>query len=1410
MTYSISPAAGTIVGNVINGLCANTTYTITGTNAAGCTATTTAQVGTTNGTPISLVSTTDASCIPGCDGTATMNPAAGIIYSINPAAGTIVGNVINGLCSGTIYTVTGTDVNGCTATVTVQVGTLPSTPPVLASTTDASCTPGCDGTATMTIIPGMTYSVSPAAGTIVGNVINGLCANTTYTITGTNAAGCTATTTVQVGTLPPTQPVVASTTDATCSPGCDGTATMTIIPGMTYTVSPAAGTIVGNVINGLCANTTYTITGTNAAGCTSIVTTTVQTLNGPSVLLGITANASCLPGCDGQATFIPSGGTPGYSYTISPAVVPGFAGNTVTGLCANVIYTVTLSDAASCSVTTTVSVNVAQGPPIDTISTTPAGCNPNCDGTATMTPVGLTYSISPAAGAIVGNVINGLCAGTLYTVTGTDANGCTNTATFQIGTTPSPTLNVTSTTNISIAGGNNGSITVVAAGGTPPYVYTITPNIGTQAPAGTFNNLTAQCYTIVVTDSKGCTSLSTACLSEPGACSITISNQVNVNCFGQSSGSFNASASGGSGAFTYSINNGGTINATTGVASNLSAASYTVTATDNLAGGCVVTTVVVITQNPDIIFNAPVTTPPSCVPGCDGTLNISAAGGNGNITYSISNASVPCAVLQPSSGNFTGLGNATYTVTATDGLGCTKTITVTLAPLAGPSFTGANTNNVSCNGLCNGTASVLINGGSGVISYAITPNSPCVPVQATPGNFTGLGANTYTVIATDANGCTAQTTFTITAPPVLSIVSLNTTDPACNGNSNGTATITGAGGTGAYGYTISPAAPGVGGNFTGLSGGVTYTITITDANQCSVTTSFTLNNPTSLTWVNFAYTDILCAGQNNGTISACAQGGTGVISYTLNAAAIANCNITNLSANTYTVVATDAAGCFLSTIVTIVEPPLLVMSAPSVVNALCNGQASGSITTSAVGGNPGYTFSIAPAVVAPNNTGVFNNIPAGNYVVTVTDASGCTSAFNNVQVSQPAPIQITAVNIQNVACYGAATGSITITAQGGTGVINFGINPPANQSSSGFFTGLAAGSYVITATDANGCTLQTTANVTQNPQITVAALTLTEPICHGDANGIIDVTATGGFPPIQYALDGPPFQNNGLFNAVLAGAHTITFQDILGCTRDTIIILTEPQPVGALLTLRDALCIDSEDGQALVVGTGGRGGYKYYVTPGLYINKSGVFNGLAAGTYTLRVVDTAGCEYSNIFTINPPANPLNNVVTKLDLACHGKGNEGQATANASGGATPYTYFWSTEPPQVTATAQTLYFGTYYVDVTDANGCKVRDTVYIEEGPCCDIAFIPNAFSPNGDGNNDEFKVLTTAGVELIQLEIRDRWGKKVWSTNDYRRGWDGTFEGRDSGVDTYYYILRYKCTRDGSTYMKKGDVILVR
>jgi gliding motility-associated-like protein len=357
---------------------------------------------------------------------------------------------------------------------------------------------------------------------------------------------------------------------------------------------------------------------------------------------------------------------------------------------------------------------------------------------------------------------------------------------------------------------------------------------------------------------------------------------------------------------------------------------------------------------------------------------------------------------------------------------------------------------------------------------------------------------------------------------------------------------------------------------------------------------------------------------------------------------------------------------------------------------------------------------------------------------------------------------------------------------------------------------LVAGTYIVTGTDVNSCSVSTSVTITEGPRIVLNNITMREPICNGDANGSISFTVTGGTGTLSYQLNGGTFQTDTVFYNLVAGNYILTVKDVLGCTTNINIVVTEPAPVGAILNLTGANCVDSKDGKAVIIGTGGRGGYLYYITPGLHINKSGIFYGLEVGAYVLRVVDTAGCEYTTNFVINPPPFPLTSTITKQDLACNGVGNEGSATAVPSGGTPPYTYEWNTKPVQTTAKASTLYFGYYDVKITDAYGCEIRDSVYIEEGPCCDVAFIPNAFSPNGDFNNDVFRVLTTAGVELIQLEIYNRWGKRVWSTIDYRRGWDGTIEGSAAPVDTYHYIYRYKCTRDGVTYTKKGDVILIR
>ena len=1423
-SYSIDNCATYQASNVFNNLTAGQ-YTVCVKDYHNCTVTTVINV--LEPTPLTITGNALglATCSPGNDGKDTITATGGTLgytyaYDANAFQAS---NILTGLSAGS-HTVYVKDFHGCMDSATIVINTANGPTASIGNTTNPTCSPGCDGTAVINVLNGTqpyTYTINNSGAVAVSTTTSGLattlCQNVIYTITVQDANQCTVATTVQLNSASSPTLTLDSTHNASCSPGCDGVAYLTPSGGgstYSYAVSPAGTTTLGNVISGLCASTNYTIVLSDNNGCKDTVIVQVGTANGPVLTLDSTHNASCSPGCDGEAFYTVSGGTTPYVYSVSGTATT--SGNLIVQtMCANTIYTVSVTDGAGCSATATVQVSTALGAAVSVVSYTDAGCNPDSNGTATMSPAGgMTYSVSPSQGtSVAGNVVSGLAAGQVYTITGTDAQGCTNFTTVQVGTTPSPTVSITSITNPNAAGATNGSIVALGAGGTPGYTYSINPNTGVQAPPGTFTGLGANCYTITVQDAKGCTATVDTCLVEPGACSVAISNLSDVNCFGGNDGGFTATGSGGVAPFTYTLNPlPGNINTNTGVATNLIAGTYIVTATD-AGGGCAVTASVTISQPTVLVINPPVIVAPSCVPGCDGSITVTAAGGTPAYSYSIASpVGSTCNVQQPSAGNFTQVGTGTYTITVKDSHNCQTTLTVSVAPVAGPVINNVNITDLNCYGVCIGQ--IVVNATNATL-YSLTSSSG--PFAAS-NTFTNLCANNYTVYVRNGGGCIDSLAAIVTQPPVLAVNNVNAASPLCNGQTNGTITVGMTGGTPNYNFTITPLA-GVQapvGTFTGLAGG-TYTIHACDAKGCCIDTVITLINPTTVVWDTVGFNNISCAGANNGSIYADASGGTNPIEYRLNAQPYgAAQNFNGLASGIYTVTAKDANGCTISTTVTIVEPAILTMTAPTKVDVLCNGANTGSISTSANGGTPGspnaYTFTLAPGG-ASNSTGSFTSLTSGTYTVTVTDGAGCTQSAT-VNISQPPAIVFTQVNSQNVNCFGQATGSITLSSQGGAGGITYSASPlifPGQQTTPGFFENLYANLYTITATDVNGCSISTQVSVTQNSPLSVNSVEMIEPICNGDANGSIEITsAGGGVPPYSYALNGGNFQTSALFGNLVAAPYIITLKDALGCTRDTILNLTQPLPVSGMINTTNANCVDSKDGKVIVIGTGGRGGYKYYVTPGLFINKSGIFSGLEANTYTLRVVDTAGCEYQTTFTINPPANPLNSVMTKTDLGCYGYGNEGMATANVSGGAAPYTYMWSTDPVQTDATAKSLYFGFYTVDITDVNGCVIRDSVYIEEGPCCDFSFIPNAFSPNGDRNNDEFRVLTSAGVILEQLEIRDRWGKRVWSTSDYRRGWDGKVDGQDADVATYYYILRYKCTRDGKTYIKKGDINLIR
>ena len=432
--------AYTWTGGVTNGISfvptASTTYTVTGTDVNGCTNTATINIGLQTASSISVLNTTNASCNPGCDGTATMDNIPNMVYSIIPAViPPIVGNNISGLCSGTTYTITGTSsVTGCTSTTSVTIGTVsgPVAPTILSST-PASCNPGCNGIVILYSPVTMVYSVSPSGPLVTGNKISALCAGTVYTVTGTDVNGCTVTTTISVGTYPnPPAPTSVVTSNATCVPGCDGVVTMSPPIDLTYTVSPG-GTAIANVIEGLCDGVIYTVTGTDIMGCTATTTISVGSQTASPISVLNTTNASCNAGCDGTATM---SNVLNMTYSINPSVIPPIVGNVITGLCAGTTYTITgTSSVTGCTSTTTLTIS---SNPLPTVTANASATTVCAGNTVTLTGGGAnTYTWS-------GGVTNGVSfvptTTTTYTVTGTDVNGCTNTATKTITVNALPIL----------------------------------------------------------------------------------------------------------------------------------------------------------------------------------------------------------------------------------------------------------------------------------------------------------------------------------------------------------------------------------------------------------------------------------------------------------------------------------------------------------------------------------------------------------------------------------------------------------------------------------------------------------------------------------------------------------------------------------------------------------------------------------------------------------------------------------------------------------------------------------------------------------------------------------------------------------------------------------------------------------
>ncbi|MBK6332107.1 MAG: SprB repeat-containing protein [Bacteroidetes bacterium] len=873
-----------------------------------------------------------------------------------------------------------------------------------------------------------------------------------------------------------------------------------------------------------------------------------------------------------------------------------------------------------------------------------------------------------------------------------DANGCTISSTATIIEPTILSWTTTATTDVNCNGGNDGTLTATATGGTGIINYNLQPTNQTNN-TGLFTNLTAGTYTVTATDANGCTLTTTLVINQSPALTWTQNTATNITCNGGNDGSITTTATGGTGIINYNLQPTNQTN-NTGLFTNLAANTYTILATD--ANGCTISTTLAITE-PTLLSITNITfTDPTCVPGNDGSMTITASGGTLAYTYNIGGANQASNV-------FANLGAGNYTITVTDANGCTATSTQTIAPPNSPTITAVVTTDVDCNGGNNGSITVTATGGLGALSYTLQP----VNQNNATGIFTNLAAGVYTMTVADANGCTISSTATIIEPTILSWTATATTDVNCNGGNDGTLTATATGGTGIINYNLQPTnQTNNTGLFTNLTAG-TYTVTATDANGCTLTTTLVINQSPALTWTQNTATNITCNGGNDGSITTTATGGTGIINYNLQPTNQTNNTglFTNLAANTYTILATDANGCTISTTLTITEPTLLSITNITFTDPTCVPGNDGSMTITASGGTLAYTYNIGGANQANN---VFANLGAGNYTITVTDANGCT-ATSTQTIAPPNSPTITAVVTTDVDCNGGNNGSITVTATGGLGALNYNLQPVNQNNATGIFTNLAAGVYTMTVADANGCTISSTATIIEPTILSWTTTATTDVNCNGGNDGTLTATATGGTGIINYNLQPTNQTNNtGLFTNLTAGTYTVTATDANGCTLTTTLVINQsPALTWTQNTATNITCNGGIDGSITTTATGGTGTINYNLQPTNQTNNTGLFTNLAANTYTILATDANGCTISTTLTITEPTLLSITNITFTNPTCV-PGNDGSMTITASGGTLAYTYNIG-GANQANNVFANLGAGNYTITVTDANGCTATST-----------------------------------------------------------------------------------------------------
>lgn len=680
------------------------------------------------------------------------------------------------------------------------------------------------------------------------------------------------------------------------------------------------------------------------------------------------------------------------------------------------------------------------------------------------------------------------------------------------------------------------------------------------------------------------------------------------------------------------------------------------------------------------------------------------------------------------------------------------------------------------------TIKIMAANGTSPYQYALNNNAPQYDSV-----FTNILVGNYLLKITDALGCSFLLPITV-APNIINI-NAQATSLNCFEDTDASISISASGGSPPYLYALNDTITyNVNNTFNNLSAN-TYTIFVKDNNACTEQKIITITQPTQLNTQIASHFDVSCNAANDGKVTITANGGTAPYSFTLNANTTNNTGIfDNLIPNSYTVVVTDFNSCTSAQSFNISEPSALT-SLININQAVCSNTLS-TVQITPQGGTPPYKILWSNGTTDSSTV----HLLSGNYSVIISDANNCTIE-KNIELASIIPIEVS-LHAPPINCFNNQV-PLSVSIQNATEPIYYQwLNTVLNEDT----ILVTAGNYTLTISDANNCTSSKSINILQ-PEELKLNMQFNPILCFNNTTSL-KANVLGGTLPYSYAWSNTN-QNTNINSNVVSGNYTITVTDANSCTTTNFIQITQPnQLVGTLVTSNKICPNDTASAQISIEG----GTLPYNIQWSSGEKNTESISGIQTGNYTVQVSDANNCSISNSFSIQNNAPPPVNIITPDTIMAAGTSItiQTQNVKNATWQPLIGLSCNNCSNPVVLATETT----TYTLFNLSENGCPSSDEITIEV--LYKVA-VPNAFSPNNDGVNDNFKLIAP-NVTSYKCVVYNRWGQQVFNTNNYNQPWDGTYKNMPCEVGVYAYFIDFTYLQGTKPIQQflKGNITIIR